>query len=109
MLTSLLLPTVILIATAIAVARGIEALLPETLGAILFGLGLSALGMWVISALFFAGLYILESPELAHAIAKDGRGIAHLAILGAKSALIWAPVLLLVASTAPRRWKTNTW
>jgi hypothetical protein len=44
-------------------------------------------------------------------IALLGRsdGIWHLLNLGAKAALIWAPVLALVVTTAPRRWKTAVW
>lgn len=108
MVTALLLPSLLLIALAILIPRGLERLMPESLGGLLL-LGLiSALLLWALSALGFALLYRWGGAPLARLWA-DGGAFRHFLWLGLRAGLIWAPVLVLAVSTAPRRWRQAQW
>lgn len=110
MITGLLLPTLALMALAMLVPRLVERQVPESLTGLALCAAVSALALWGLSALGFAGLYALDDPLVLDLLGRDpAGGLRHFAGLGAKAALIWLPVLLLVVSTAPRRWKTAIW
>ncbi|CUH79367.1 hypothetical protein [Tropicibacter naphthalenivorans] len=110
MLVNLALPFLILIALAILVPRGIERYTPESLPGLVLLATLSALALWLLSALLFAGLYLLRGPEVAAMLElAPGAGAAHLAHVGWQAVLIWGPVLALVVMTSPRRWKSAVW
>lgn len=106
MVLGLLIPAVILGLLALLVTRGVERLLPETLGGIALTALVSCGLMWLLSALLFAVWYLLQAPGAAALI---GSGARHFGLLGLKAALVWGPVVALTVSTAGRRWKTNTW
>ncbi len=110
MILHVALPILLILGCAIGIPRLIERLVPETIPGLALGAVLSAGALWMISAAIFAGVYSLQAPS-SQMIALLGRsdGIWHLLNLGAKAALIWAPVLALVVTTAPRRWKTAVW
>ncbi|MBV2359576.1 hypothetical protein KUH32_07310 [Thalassococcus sp. CAU 1522] len=110
MLTQLALPTLVLMALALAVPRLGERLVPETLvGLVALGIG-SAIMLWLLSAAGFALSYLWRSPEVADLLGVlPGSGARHFLVLGLKAGLIWGPVLILAVSTAPRRWKTERW
>lgn len=108
MVLSLALPTLVLMAAAILVARGFEAVLPETIPGMVACALLSALVLWLLSAAGFGLLYLWQDARYA-VLFGDGRSYRHLAALGAKAALIWAPLVALTVVTAPQRWKTATW
>lgn len=107
-LASLALPTLLLMGLAVLITRLLELVVPETL----VGLGLLtllAMGlMWGLSGLVFAGLYLWQDARIADLLGA-GEGLGHFAALGAKSALIWAPLVFLVVCTAPRRWRQAVW
>lgn len=107
MIAELFLSTALLVALTFAVARGVEALLPEGVPWLITQAVVSALMLWALSALLFAGLYMLEAPQAAKLIGTGGWG--RFAALGLKAGLVWAPILILVVSTAPSRWKTAVW
>lgn len=110
MILSLALPAVLLIAAAILVPRGLEPLVPESPGGLVALAGLSALLLWAVSGLGFVLLYHLRGATVALLTGDNAApAFRHFAALGLKAALIWAPVLVLSVSTAPRRWKTATW
>lgn len=110
MVAALALPTLVLLALAVVVARGVEALVPETPAGLVLQAAFSAVALTALSALAFAGLYAAGDVPLATLIDADpSGGIAHFAGLGLKSALIWAPPMLLVVITAPRRWRHGRW
>ncbi|KUF10610.1 hypothetical protein [Pseudoponticoccus marisrubri] len=110
MITALLLPTLALMALAVLVTRGIEALVPESPAGLAAIAVLSSLALWLLSAAGFAGLYLIRDAQIAVVLgAAPQAGLRHFLGLGAKAALIWAPLVLLVVATAPRRWKTATW
>jgi len=108
MVSSLLIPTVVLMGLAVLVTRLVERVMPETM----LGLALTALVasgvLWALAGGLFGWLYLSRAPELAP-ILGAGSGLRHLAGLGAKAALIWLPLVLITVATAPRRWKTNVW
>lgn len=108
MLIGLGAPVLILMALALLTTRLVEKVAPETLaGLVILGL-VSALLLWPLSAGVFAALYVFRGVETAALLGTAG-GLHHFLTLGAKAALVWAPIVLLVVTTAPRRWKTNTW
>ncbi len=109
MILGLALPTILLMAAAVLATRGIEALLPESLGGMAVTLVLSCLALWCVSSLGFAALYIAEGVPVAALGLTEEASILHFLSLGARAALIWAPIVLLVIVTAPRRWKTSRW
>ncbi|MBP0484353.1 hypothetical protein [Sagittula salina] len=107
MIAGLLIPAAALGALAILVTRGVERVMPETLAGLVLTALVGALLMWLLSAGFFALWYALKAPGAAWLIGQTGAH--HFMLLGAQAALIWGPVLVLTVSTAPRRWRTNTW
>lgn len=110
MILSLALPAILLIAAAILVPRGLEPVVPESLGGLVLLGVLSAMALWALSGLGFALLYHLRGATFALLAGENAApAFRHFAALGLKAALIWLPVLVLAVSTAPRRWKTATW
>lgn len=110
MTIGLILSAVALATAAILVTRLIERVVPETLP----GLGLLAVvafvTMWLVSALGFAVAYQMQDAQVLTLFgAQPGAGARHFAGLGVKAGLIWAPIVLLVVVTAPRRWKNAVW
>jgi hypothetical protein len=110
MILSLIAPVVGLALLAVLVPRGIERLVPETIVGIGLMAVLSAVVLWLLSAGGFALLYLYQDSRILTLLADTpGAGSDHFLRLGANAALIWAPVLILVVTTAPRRWKTAVW
>lgn len=110
MILNLLLPALGLMVLSLAVTRGVEAVMPESLRGLAAIALVSALLVWVLTAAGFALLYLMEdSRVLALMSEAPSASVGHFLGLAARAALIWAPVLLLTVSTAPRRWKTAVW
>jgi hypothetical protein len=110
MTLSLLLPAAFLVAAAILVPRWIESFMPETFaGLILNGL-LSAIALTLLSALYFAAAYLWRSTAVLDLLnIAPAATLGHFLRLGVMAAILWAPVMVLALSTAPRRWKENEW
>ena len=108
MLTGLALPVLILMAAAILVTRIVERIMPESMAGIAATFVASLILLWLLSALLFAALYAWQGVTLA-AMFGPSQGWRHFLWLGAKSALVWGPVMALVVVTSPRRWKSATW
>jgi len=110
MVMGLLLPFLALMAMTVLLARGVEAVMPETITGIVATAVVAAVLIWAAAALGFAGLYFIESPQLVAVLGEaPAASVQYFLNLGAKAGLIWGPVLALVIVTAPRRWKTNVW
>lgn len=107
MLVGVLLPTVLLIALAALVARGVERIVPETMSGLALQFGLSSTILWLLSSAGFALIYAMRLPSAA--VVASGGGSAHFAALGAQAALIWAPIIGLTVATAPGRWRSARW
>ncbi len=108
MLLSLGLPVLVLLILAVVVTRMVERLLPETLLGLLGVAIIASLVLWGLSSVLFAVIYAVQDSRIA-ALLGASAGLRHMAMLGAKAAIIWAPLMLLTVATAPRRWKTNVW
>ena len=110
MILQLLLPVLALMLVAALVTRGVEALVPESLGGLAATTVISALLVWLLTAAGFAALYTIKDAKVWELLGQAPRAsLGYFLRLGASAVLIWGPVLLLVISTAPRRWKTAVW
>ena len=108
MVVEILIQIVALAVVTVLATRGIEALMPESLlGIALTGL-VSALVVWLLASGGFAVLYAMQDTRVLGLMA-EGPAIGHFLRLGFSAGLVWAPILLLVVTTAPRRWKTAVW
>lgn len=108
MILGLALPAAILMLAAILAVRAFERVLPETLAGLGVIFVISTLLLWGLSTLLFGLLYHWQGAPL-ETVFGPGEGLAHLAGVGAKSGLLWLPIIAIAVSTAPRRWKHNTW
>lgn len=110
---SLTIPVLGLVALAIALPYALAALLPEGVGWLLVNAGLSALVLMVASTGYFVFAYATQvpgAPGLLIRMAGEAPETAwHFLRLGAMSALIWLPVLVLALSAQPKRWKEKVW
>ena len=103
-------PVILLGLLAVLLPRALERAVPETLAGLGWLALLSALLLWAVSAGLFALLYgLTDARAVAFLEARPGAGLRHFAGLGARAALIWAPIAALVILTAPRRWKHARW
>ena len=109
MLLGLALPTILLMLAAVVVTRGLESVLPESLFGMALTAVMSSVALWLLSSAGFALLYMAEGAPLAALGVVEGGSVTHFLSLGARSCLIWAPIILLVVVTAPRRWRTSRW
>lgn len=110
MISELLFPVLELMLMAILVTRGIELVTPESLQGLALLTLISAVLCWALASAGFALLYWRENPGVLTVMGQDpSASLSHFLWLGGSAALIWAPVLLLTVSTAPRRWKTAVW
>lgn len=108
MFLALAFPTILLMVLAGLVTRALERAVPESIpGLVLLAL-ISVLVTWGMAAGLFAGLYLWQDSRLAGLLGEQ-QGLGHLLRLGAKSALIWGPVVALTVVTAPRRWRNAVW
>lgn len=108
MVVEILLQIVGLGVLTVLVTRGVEALMPETVTGIALTGIVSAVLVWLLASGGFAALYAMQDARVL-AVLDQGPAIGHFLRLGFSAGLIWAPVLLLVVTTAPRRWKTAVW
>ncbi|MGP6087827.1 hypothetical protein [Antarctobacter jejuensis] len=110
MIAQLVLPILALAIVTVLITRGIEFLMPESLPGIAATGLIATLLTWLAASAGFAALYALQDPRVLSLIGQVPQaGIGHFLKLGASAGMIWAPILLLVVITAPRRWKTATW
>lgn len=108
MLVALGLPIAALMLAALLVTRAVTARVPESVPGLLAAACISAVILWGLSAAGFAALYRIEGAPAALIGTAPG-GLGHFLSLGAKAALIWAPMMALVIVTAPRRWRDAVW
>jgi len=110
MMLGLLLPVAVLVAAAILVPRGLERMVPETLGGLVLNGAVSALVLILLSAGYFFLAYLWRSTALLDLIGiAPGQTLGHFLRLGFGAGLIWAPVVVLAVSTAPKRWREAEW
>jgi hypothetical protein len=106
----LIVPVAALLAASILVPRWIEPHMPETLAGLVLNGALSAVALTLLSALYFAFAYLARSTAVLDLLnIAPAATLGHFLRLGLSSAILWAPVLVLALSTAPKRWKENQW
>lgn len=94
-----------LAALAVALPFLFGRLLPEGTAWLLMNAVLSAGALMVAAVLYFVFAYagrVSAVPEVPGAA-------AHFLRLGAMSAMIWLPVLVLALTAQPGRWKEKVW
>ncbi|KAA9010735.1 hypothetical protein F3S47_04370 [Histidinibacterium aquaticum] len=107
---SLILPAILLGALGWVVPRLMARIFPEGVKP-LFALAFCAAAVMTFTAMaIFLGLYLAHGMTLGQ-LFRLGLvdGLLHLARLGAASALIWAPVLVLSVAGLPKQWVEETW
>ena len=110
MILHVALPVIALIVIAALLPALIERWVPETIGGMALNAGLSAVGLTLISAGYFLISYLQQSTEILDLVGvAPASGVGHFLKLGLAAGLIWGPVMVLVISFAPRRWKENVW
>ncbi|MEL6550366.1 MAG: hypothetical protein AAFQ54_08995 [Pseudomonadota bacterium] len=98
---ALILPGVVLAVAAWVIPTWLGRRLPESMLALGANLAVSALALWVLSALAFAGSYALQGVPAAALV----DGALHFAGLGRLAGLLWGPVLLLALAVQPQTWR----
>ena len=110
MILHVALPVIGLIVIAAVLPALIERRVPETIGGMFLNAVLSAVVLTLVSAVYFFLSYLERSTAILDLIGVEpASGVGHFLKLGLAAGLIWGPVMVLVISFAPRRWKENTW
>jgi hypothetical protein len=106
----LILPALVLMALAWLVPRALARVFPEGVRPLFVLAFVAALAMTGLAMAVWLALYLAEGLTLAE-VFRPGLwpGLAHLAGLALRSALLWAPVLVLSVAGLPGRWRTQTW
>ncbi|SLN36178.1 hypothetical protein [Roseisalinus antarcticus] len=106
----LILPAICLAALGWTVPRVLARYFPEGVRPLLVLAFVAALVMTLISMGVFLGLYLWQGLSLGQMFSLGVLdGLAHFARLGAASALIWAPLLVLSVAGLPKHWVEATW
>jgi hypothetical protein len=92
------------------VPRGLSLVWPEGVRALLLLGFVATFLMFLLSAGFFLGLYLIGGAPLA-ALTGGGWGpvLSHFGWLAVISALIWGPMLLLSVAGLPKHWVKERW
>jgi len=107
---TLLIPALVLAALGWSVPRLLFHVFPEGVKPlILLGL-VSTVAMFVLGIAFFTVLYLAQGIEWS-VLTRGGWGafLGHFLRLGALSALLWGPIMLLAVASLPRRWTREVW
>ena len=103
MVTSVILPLFALGILGWAVPWAVARLLPEGAG----WLVANGVASTILLLLLAAGLFALAYGPARAAVWAEAPW--HFAILAARSALVWAPVMVLSLANRPRHWTDATW
>ena len=98
---SLIAPALVLVAVAWLLPTLLGRFLPESMLALGANLAVSALALWVVSAVGFALSYAQQGVPLP--VLLDGG--EHFAGLGRMAGLVWGPILLLALAVQPQKWR----
>jgi hypothetical protein len=110
MMAALLIPVVLLVATAILLPRLLLRWMPETLGGLILNGAITAAVLTGIASGWLFLSYLWRDSRLLDLFGlAPGGTLLYFLRLGLMSALIWAPVLVLALATLPKRWKHATW
>ena len=109
---SLIVSALSLAALAAALPFVFGRLLPEGTGWLLVNAALSAVLLMAAAVLYFVVAYagrIAAVPEVLAFFGAAPGSDWHFLRLGALSALIWLPVMVLALAAQPGRWKEKVW
>ena len=107
---SLIWPAITLGLLGYLMPRLLARLLPEGVKPLILNVFLSTLILFALSAIGFVVLYVWQGAELDNLLsAGTSDNIWFFGKLGAASAIIWAPVMILSAAGLPRKWVHATW
>ena len=110
MIVGVLLPALGLILCAVLVPVILERWVAESVGGMIVNGVVSAAILTALAAGYFLWAYGRQDMRFLDAIGfAPGETLGYFLRLGLSSGLIWGPVLVLVISTSPRRWKENVW
>ncbi len=106
----LIVPALALAAMGWSVPRLLFHVFPEGVKPLILLGVCSALVMLVLGIGFFTVLYLAQGIDWA-ALMRDGwmAFLGHFLKLGAISALLWGPVMLLAVASLPKRWTDKEW
>jgi len=106
----LIVPALALAAIGWSVPRLLFHVFPEGVKPLILLGVCSALVMLVLGIGFFTVLYLAQGIDWA-ALMRDGwmAFLGHFLKLGAISALLWGPVMLLAVASLPKRWTDKEW
>lgn len=110
MTTDLLIPSMMLMLFGWLVPRGLSLVFPEGVGPLLRLAATSVVLMFAIAMLFFMGLYQARGAPLREFFTEGLLdGMIFFGKLGAASALIWGPILILSVAGLPKHWVEEEW
>jgi len=99
--TSLLWPTLVLVALAWIIPTQVAKRMPETFRALFVNLLFSASALWGASAFGFALSYAVQGVPFAELLP----GATHFIRLGLMAGMLWGPILLLALAMEPQKWR----
>ena len=107
---SLFVPALFLALLAFAIPRVLARGLPEGVRPLMLNALLSTVLLFVLSAVFFFGLYVWQGLSVAE-ILSPGRAatVVFFGRLGLIAGLIWAPIMILSVAGLPGKWVKETW
>ncbi|WGH77742.1 hypothetical protein [Jannaschia ovalis] len=103
MLVTVILPLVLLGGLGWAVPWAVSRVLPEGAGWLVANGAISAVVLLVLAG----GLFALAYGPARAAVWAEAPW--YFALLAARSALVWAPVMVLSLANRPRHWTRATW
>lgn len=107
---TLFLPAFCLALFAFIVPRLLGRVLPEGVAPLMLNAFLSAVLLFVISALLFVCLYLWQGQSLAEIMASGiAANVLFFGKLGLIAGIIWAPIMVLSVAGLPRKWVKETW
>lgn len=110
MIAGVLLPALGLMLCAVVVPIGLERWLPKTMGGMIVNGFASGATMTLLAAGYFLWAYQRQDMRVVELLGiAPGETLGYFLRLGLSAGLIWGPVLVLVISFSPRRWKENEW
>ena len=92
----LLLPVAVLMVAAVLVPRFVSARFATDLRYVVLNLVISAIVLIFIATVIFAIFYLAQGPEVMNLVSANPLlAFRRFAVLGAGSAIIWGPILLI--------------
>lgn len=106
----LVIPALCLALMGWLVPRGLSLVFPEGVRPLMVLGFVATLIMFVLSAVLFLALYLMQGVPLSELFADSTLGgLIHFGRLGLLSALLWGPIMVLSLAGLPRTWVEETW